>query len=168
VRVAEGARKEGRFSYLSGKRKVPVDVPEPPELTHWLDRLPRASRSLTIAYNEEGLPYSDDGFALVLRKLVAKLAKAGKVNPRLDVHGLRHTRGVEYALAGLTDAEGAAALGHRSPHSFAPYRRQADRIRLSDNGAAKLAKLHERAGNGPVQNTVQNSCKTPGKIGGAE
>jgi len=58
-----------------------------------------------------------------------------------DLHGLRHTRGVELALAGCTDAEGAAMMGHASPVSFRQYRRQADRIRLAEAGHAKVIEL---------------------------
>lgn len=54
-------------------------------------------------------------------------------------------------------------LGHGSPHSFAPYRRQAERTRLSDNGAAKLAILRERMPNTDLQNGLQKSCKTEGR-----
>ena len=64
---------------------------------------------------------------------------AGKVDTAAyDLHDLRHTRGVDLALAGVTDAEGAAMMGHASPSSFAQYRRQADRRRLPDAGAAKV------------------------------
>jgi hypothetical protein len=148
VCLTGAARRQGRFAYVSQKRKVPVDIPEPPELTAYLDRLAGSARAVTLAYNKEGLPYTGNGFYQAVRDLVARLAGQGLVSdPSLDVHGLRHTRGVELAIAGLSDAEGAAMLGHRSPHSFAPYRRQADRVRLSDNAAAKLAQRRERLTN---------------------
>ncbi|WP_331086176.1 hypothetical protein [Phenylobacterium sp.] len=85
--------------------------------------------------------------------------RTGKLDSdRYDLHGLRHTRGVELALAGCSDAEGAAMMGHRSPSSFVQYRRQADRIRLSDAAAARVARLREQAGNA--------ACKTEWKESG--
>ena len=71
---------------------------------------------------------------------------------------------VEAALAGCTDAEGAALMGHGSPHSFATYRRQAPRIRLSEGAAAKIAALRERTKNADVKNDLENGCKTEGPI----
>lgn len=161
VKVTAANRRQGQFVYLAGKRKVPVDVPEPPELTAALERLPRSPKTLTLAYNEEGLPYTGNGFYQVVTDLVTRLHAKGKISTAgLDVHGLRHTRGVELALAGLTDAEGAAMLGHRSPHSFATYRRQADRIRLARNGADKLARLQEHRVNAELDNRVDKTCIT--------
>lgn len=159
VKLTKAARKGGNFTFLSGKRRVLVNMPEDPALTAVLDGTP--ANGLLLVYNLSGLAYSADGFALELRKLVRALHKAEKINsPDYDVHGLRHTFGVEAALAGCTDAEGAALLGHASPSSFATYRRQADRIRLSNNAAEKIAALREQAPNGGLQNQLQKICKT--------
>lgn len=166
VGLTIAARRNGRFAFLSGKRKVPVDMPEDAALTRWLDATPK--NGLIIAYNLDGRAYTQDGFALELRKLVTRLYKAGRLDSAdYGVHGLRHTFGVEAALSGVTDAEGAALMGHRSAHSFAQYRRQADRIRLSDNAAGKIRQLRERAQNADVQNELPNSCKTdPASVAG--
>lgn len=72
-------------------------------------------------------------------------------------HGLRHTYGVEAAVAACSDAHGAALPGH-GPESFARYRRQAARLTLSDDGAELIAALRERrAGTSPEQE-VSNDC----------
>ena len=165
VCIPRTARQDGRFQYLSGKRKIRVDVPEDPELSRWLARTPdmpptdpRRGRKVrpdaapvaptTLVYNVAGRPYSEDGVGLEVGKLVAALHRAGRLDSdRYDLHGLRHTRGVELAQAGCSDAEGAAMMGHASPSCFAQYRRQADRIRLSDAAAAQIASLREQAGN---------------------
>lgn len=162
VAIGRGARHGGRFAFLSGKKRVPVDIREDPELTAWLARIPdvptpgkRAGRKtaqgamnlrpFTLCFNVMGAPYSEDGFAQELAKIVTGLHKEGAIaGDAYDAHGLRHTRGVELALGGCTDAEGAAQLGHASPASFAQYRRQADRIRLADNAADKVAELRRR------------------------
>lgn len=157
VKLSRAARSDGRFRFVSGKRKVPVDVAEDPELTAMLARTPdtqplsawQATRkaavrrtvteSLTLVFNRQGRPYSEDGIALELRKLVERLAKAEAIDSAAyDFHGLRHARGVDLALSGVTDAEGAAMMGHSSAASFAQYRRQADRKRLADSGSQKV------------------------------
>lgn len=163
TRIARSSRTEGRFAFLSGKRRVPVDIREEPELTRWLTETPdtqplsnwqatrRAAKRrtlttpTTLVYNRQGRPYTADGLASELGKLIRELHKNGRIDSdRYDFHGLRHTRGVELALAGATDAEGASQLGQASPASFAQYRRQADRIRMSDNAAEKVAQLRLR------------------------
>lgn len=158
VRLTLGARRGGRFAFVTGKRKVPVDRAEDPALTAVIAATP--SNHLILAPNLEGLAYTADGFAQELKKLIVALHEDGKIDSdEYDVHGLRHTFGVDLALSGCTDAEGAAAMGHSSPASFATYRRQADRIRLADNATAKIAALREREANGAVQNRLQNLCK---------
>lgn len=158
VRLTLAARRGGRFAFVTGKRKVPVDRAEDPALAAVFAATPH--NHMILAANLEGLAYSPDGFAQELKKLILMLHKAGKIDSdEYDVHGLRHTFGVELALSGCTDAEGAASMGHSSPASFATYRRQADRIRLADNATAKIAALREREANGPVQNRLQNLCK---------
>lgn len=159
VRLTKAARRGGRFAYMTGKRRIAVDMPEDPALTAALGAI--KVDGLLLAPNLAGLAYSADGFALELRKLVRKLATAGEIpSPDYDVHGLRHTFGVEAALAGCTDAQGAALLGHGSPNSFATYRRQADRIRLSSDAAAKIATLREQGANADLENRLENICKT--------
>lgn len=160
TKFTKAVRRSGRFAFLSGKKRVPVDLEEDIALTTVLDGTP--SRGLYLVYNLEGLPYTPNGLYEAISDLVARLAKAKKIDSnRYSLHGLRHTFGVEAALAGCTDAEGAARMGHGSPHSFATYRRQADRIRLSKNAEAKIRAMREQAPNGGVQNALQNVCKTP-------
>lgn len=57
---------------------------------------------------------------------------------------MRHIRGLELALAGRTDAESETMMGRHNAASLAQYRRQADRIRLADNGSDKVVKLRSR------------------------
>lgn len=151
---------------------------EDPELGRWLARTPDAPpaeprqgrkvkadavpvATTTLVYNVAGRPYTEDGLALELRKLVARLHEAGDIDSdRYDLHGLRHTRGVELALAGCSDAEGAAMMGHGGASSFMQYRRQADRVRLSDVASARVAKLRERTENEECKTRRQKSAKT--------
>lgn len=175
TRLTRAARKRDprtgarRFAFLSGKRRVAVDMPEDPQLTAVLDRLKH--NHLILAPNLAGEAYTADGFALELGKLIETLfalrdhddpkERARSIDSdQYGVHGLRHTFGVEAALAGCTDAQGAALMGHASPASFATYRRQADRIRLADDAAEKIAALRERTPNAKVENVLENFCKT--------
>ncbi|MDO1560375.1 site-specific integrase [Brevundimonas sp. 2R-24] len=163
ARIPRTARQNGRFSFLSGKRKVPVDIAEDPRLSAILDATPATqplsewqrtrtaakrrteTTAITLAFNMDGRPYTADGLSQELEKLIQALRKAEKIDGAdYGFHGLRHTRGVELALAGCTDAEGAAQLGHRSPNSFARYRRMADRVRLGEAASEKVARLQER------------------------
>lgn len=108
-----------------------------------------ATAPTTLVYSLSGRPYTEDGLALELRKLVAALHRAGRIDSeRYDLHGLRHTRGVQLALAGCSDAEGAAMMGHGSALSFVQYRRQADRVWLADFAAARVSRLREQTGDG--------------------
>jgi integrase len=183
VKIGRGAIQGGRVRFKSGKRKVPVDIREDPHLTSWLERIPAAQPQeprrgrkvagetpapMTLVFNLANRPYTEDGLGQELADVVVALHGAGKIDSdAYGLHGLRHTRGVELALAGCTDAQGAAMMGHASASSFAQYRRQADRIMMSDDGADKVIRLRERTPNGNVQNELQNSCKTdPASVAG--
>ena len=181
VAIPRSARQNGRFQYLSGKRRVRVDIPEDSALASWLDATPdappdtpRQGRKVkagetpvvttTLVYNVAGRPYTEDGLGQELAKLVTALKASGKLDSDAhDLHGLRHTRGVELALAGCSDAEGAAMMGHQSASSFAQYRRQADRIRLSDAAAARLTKLREQVSNEKCKTDCQEGAKSPSR-----
>ncbi|ACG78598.1 phage integrase [Phenylobacterium zucineum HLK1] len=179
VAIPRTARQNGRFRFMSGKRRVRVDVAEDPQLTRWLERTPDApeqrprrgrkvppgaepAATTTIVYNVAGRPYTEDGLALELRKLLARLHAQGRIDSdRYDLHGLRHTCGVELALAGCSDAEGAAMMGHGSPSSFVQYRRQADRVRLADAAATRVAALREQRSNKKCNGECNKSATRP-------
>src|SRR5918992_505341 len=161
VKMTRRVRKNGRISWLSGKRRVPVDIAEDAALTAVLASTPDHPRSVLLAYNVAGLAYTEDGLGQEIGKIITDLFTEGEIDTDdYNLHGLRHTFGVEAALSGCTDAEGAARMGHRSPNSFARYRRQADRIRLSEHADAKVQALREGDGGGGVQNELQKICQT--------
>jgi integrase len=177
VRIARTARQDGRIGWLSGKRKVPVSMPEDPLLTARLEATP-AQQPLskwqrhvqrktgvvrlppaTLIFNSRNRPYTEDGLGQELAKIVSDLHTAGRLETdRYDLHGLRHTFGVEAALAGCSDAQGGTLMGHGSPNSFATYRRQAARLQLSDDGAALVAALRERTIGTATERDVSNDC----------
>lgn len=166
IAIAKAARHGGRLRFLSGKRRVLVDMREDPRLTAWLETTPAAQPftrdqrqrrarkgvvalpATTLVYNREGQRYTASGFGQALATIVAACHAAGEIDAdHYDAHGLRHSFGVELALAGCSDAEGAAMMGHHSPNSFAQYRRQADRIRLADASSRRLERALEQAKN---------------------
>jgi len=96
------------------------------------------NRALTIAYNRRGQPWLERQLNQALDRLIDSLAEAGKVRPNLTLHGLRHSRGVELALAGASDSEIMSQLEHADSRTAQIYRRQAERRQLADSGQAKI------------------------------
>jgi integrase len=183
VRLTPAHRVDGRVRFRSGKRHVPVDNQERTELTLWLDDTPATQplskwqagqdrrrgvvrmAARTLVYNKSGDPYTEDGLGQELAKVIARLHAARKIDSdAYDLHGLRHTMGVELCLRGATDAQIAAYLGHSSPHSAAKYRRQADRVRLSDIAAKLLEEAVGTVGEPPAYNQVDNGVQLPATI----
>lgn len=125
-----------RLYHITEKRAVLADKPEDARLTALLARTP--NRATTLAYNARALPWKERQLNQAMDRLIDKLAKEGKVRPNLDIHGLRHARGVELAMAGASDAEIMSDLGHATDRAAKIYRRQADRARLADQAQAKI------------------------------
>ena len=125
-----------RLYWLTEKRRVICDKPEDPRLTEFLTSTP--NRALTIAYNSRDEPWKGRQLNQAIDRLIDALAVEGNVRPNLTIHGLRHTRGVELALAGASDSEIMSQLEHRSSRSAQIYRRQAERRRLADSAQVKV------------------------------
>ncbi len=180
--VEEGSNSAMTISWITGKRRIQVSQREAPELTTWLASIPDEQpvgrwqakqqrkngvfrlKPATLVFNTRNVAFSDNGLGQALASLVCDLHAAGKIDsPDYDLHGLRHTIGVELCLAGATDAQGAAWLGHSSPHSFSTYRRQASRMLLTKTAGHLLSELRKDAGGTQaeqkVQNTVQKTAK---------
>lgn len=178
VKIAKSARQAGQIRFLSSKKKIPVDMPEDPLLTAWLTETPAAQPKsawqahverktgvvkippTTLVYNTRNLRFTESGLGQALADLVGRLHQDGRIESGdYDFHGLRHTRGVEAALAGCTDAQGAALMGHSSPSSFAQYRRQADRLRMSRDGQALILAMRTRDAGREWKKECQESGK---------
>ncbi|WP_233206590.1 tyrosine-type recombinase/integrase [Caulobacter sp. FWC2] len=129
-------REEARLYWLTEKRRVVCDKPEDPRLTALLDSTP--NQALTIAYNARKAAFNERALNQAIDRLIDALATTGKIRPNLTLHGLRHTRGVELATAGASDAEIMSQLEHTSTRAAEIYRRQADRRGLANSGQAKI------------------------------
>jgi len=125
-----------RLYWLTEKRRVLCDKPEDARLTALLDATP--DRAATLAYNLRGDRFQERALNQAIDRLIERLAKDGKVRPNLTLHGLRHTRGVELAIAGASDSEIMSQLEHTSTRAAEIYRRQANRRNLADSAQGKV------------------------------
>ncbi len=125
-----------RIKYVTEKRKVICDRREDPRLTSLIDSTP--AKAITIAYNAFGQRWQERSLSQAMDRLIEKLAAAGDARPELTIHGLRHSRGVELARSGASDAEIMAQLDHATARAAAIYRRQVDREKLADTSQDRL------------------------------
>ncbi|MDU0343941.1 tyrosine-type recombinase/integrase [Bosea rubneri] len=125
-----------RLSWITEKRRVARDKPEDSRLTQLLDRTP--NRATTIAYNADAGVWKERQLSQAVERLVERLAKKSIMRSGLTLHGLRHARGVELAMAGASDAEIMAQIEHAKDKAAKIYRRQAERRGLADNGQSKI------------------------------
>lgn len=149
-----------RLYWITEKRLVLCDKREDPRLTALIKRTD--TRALTIAYNAQGQPWKERQLNQAVDRLLTALAKAGKARQAvtdkgevycpLTIHGLRHARGVELAIAGASDAEIMSQLEHSTDRQAKIYRRQADRRQLADAGQKRIdnvVKLRAGRARGP-------------------
>jgi hypothetical protein len=147
--VDEDNGQHRRLYWITEKRRVLCDKREDPRLTALLGRTANSPSATTIAYNADGYPWKPRQLSQAMDRLLAHLAKAGQVRAATDektgeiycpltLHGLRHARGVEIAMAGGSDAEIMAQLEHASDRQAKDYRRQASRRRLADSGQDRV------------------------------
>lgn len=132
-----------RLYWLTEKRHVLCDKPEDSRLTALLARTPNLA--LTIAYNRRGAPWKERQLNQAVDRLIDSLAALGKVRPNLTLHGLRHTRGVELAMAGASDSEIMSQLEHKTARAAQIYRRQAERRGLADSAQEKVDRARKRS-----------------------
>jgi hypothetical protein len=130
-----------RLVWITQKRKVLADKREDPRLTALIGATP--NRALTIAYNDRSEPWKARALNQAIERLVTALAKRGEARDVLTIHGLRHARGVELALAGASDAEIMSQLEHATDRAAKIYRRQADRRKLADAGQDRVDSVVE-------------------------
>ncbi|WP_197071038.1 site-specific integrase [Brevundimonas sp. KM4] len=141
-----------RLHWITEKKKVACDKREDPRLTALLDRTPDAAA--TIAYNADGHPFKERQLNQAINRLLLRLGTTGQVRTvtdssgklacPLDIHGLRHARGTEIALAGGSDAEIMTQLEHATDRAAKIYRRQADRRRMADAAQDRIDEAIER------------------------
>ncbi|WP_295226963.1 tyrosine-type recombinase/integrase [uncultured Brevundimonas sp.] len=132
-------RQHQRLYWVTEKRKVLADKPEDPRLTAILTSTPNVA--LTVAYNQRGGAWKPRQLNQAIDRLIEKLTETNRVRPNLTIHGLRHARGVELALAGASDAEIMSQLEHATDRAAKIYRRQAERRKLADAAQSKIDRV---------------------------
>lgn len=132
IATLPGGDQQRRIRYKSAKGEVWADIPEDSRLTRLLEDTHAGPHHL--AYSRSNDPWKPRRLNYMLGRVLEELATSGLVRPKLTLHGLRHARGVELALAGASDAELMAQLAHADEQSAKVYRRQAARGRLADHG----------------------------------
>jgi hypothetical protein len=136
VAIDRNGNSERRIYWITEKRKVLADKREDPRLSRLLAET--SNKSTIIAYNADGQPWKPRQLNQAIERLVEALVKVGKARPVLTIHGLRHARGVELALAGASDAEIMSQLEHATDRAAKIYRRQADRRKLADSAQDRI------------------------------
>lgn len=131
-----------RLYWTTPKRGVLCDKPEDGRLTDLLNRTP--DRASTIAYNARGQPWKERAFNQAVDRLLEKLDEEGKARNFLDIHGLRHARGMELAHGGASEFQIMAQLEHLTPFTARIYIRQASRAKGADDGQARVDDLIRR------------------------
>lgn len=120
-----------RLFWTTPKRGVQCDKPEDERLAALIERTP--NRALSIAYNKYGQPWKERALNQAFDRLVARMVLAGRGRADLDIHGLRHARGMELAHAGASEFQIMAQLEHATPYTARIYIRQANRAKGADD-----------------------------------
>lgn len=135
--------KDGAISTVTNKAGVPIWWPCPSKLTAILKDAIRGD-ALQIALTSRRTPWTESGFQSSWRKFRLELEKQGKVQPKLTIHGLRHTVGTLLREEGFDYRSIADALGQNDTKMAEHYSKGADLKKKMVGVGAAL----ERAQNG--------------------
>lgn len=131
-----------RLFWTTPKRGVQCDKPEDKRLIDLIERTP--NQALTIAYNKYGQPWKERSLNQAFDRVVERMILAGRGRPDLDIHGLRHARGMELAHAGASEFQIMAQLEHSTPYTARIYIRQANRSTGADDAQTKIDTMVKR------------------------
>lgn len=134
IRLGPQHLKEGRLAFTQRKTGASVNIPVKRELAAAIDAAP--SGHLSFLVTEFGKPFSDAGFGNWFRSACDEAGLIGRT-----AHGLRKTAAIRMAEAGATNAEIKAWTGHKTDSEVARYIKAANKARLADAAAAKMANL---------------------------
>ena len=132
VYVRRKTRKRGRVNS--------VEAPEP--LLALLEEFPPDPAARTLVTNRRGNPYTEDTLKMMVRRLATDLAKAGKVKPWLNIHGLRHSLGSELYNLDVEKEARKRMLAHETDRASAIYERGGDGARQADKAVRALNRKH--------------------------
>jgi len=133
LRVSWDAVSGDRITFVTQKTGTPVDVQVTPTLARILKSTPRSKSAgvQNIVISDEGRPYSENGLASSLKKLLLRVTAERGIKTRgLALHGLRHTVGSKLAEGGANERTIQAVLGHTTGEMARKYTRTAERKTL--------------------------------------
>lgn len=128
----------GQLVYQRRKTGIVVRMPVDPRLAAILADTPK--RSPIVVIGQRGRPFTPDGFRTMFFRLVAELETAGKVDPGLTFHGLRHTLGKKIIDKRGDTRDVQSMLGHASEQSARHYSDEADRARRTSATVRRLSR----------------------------
>jgi integrase len=123
--LTKSAIRNGRIWRRTGKTGQEVSIPIHPDLSKLLAEA-STQDAVTIAATTNGTPWSISGFNSTFIKARAKLEKAGRVEPGLTFHGLRHTCGTLLVEAGFDIDSVRRWLGQKTLAMAIHYSETAD------------------------------------------
>lgn len=109
----------------------------------------------TLMVSSRGRPWTENGFRASFFKLIGKLTKAGKVQPGLTFHGLRHTVGKMIIEAGGSKTDVAMMIGDRSEAMAHLYSQEHDKTQRVAATVRRLERSERRK--------LENSADKRGK-----
>jgi integrase len=141
VRVTWRSYNGMEFEARQMKTGEPIWVKAHFHLREILDAAPRTSVNIVVGIH--GRPMSANSLASRFFEFISRLQSAGKIEPGLSFHGLRHTCGTRLAEAGCDAATIAAVLGQLTTKMGEHYSRTARRHHLA-TAAIERIEEHDR------------------------
>lgn len=126
------------------KRARVNSVEAPAPLLALLDEFPPDPAARTLVTNRRGKPYTEDTLKMMVRRLATDLARAGKVKPGLNIHGLRHSLGSELYDLDVEKEARKRMLAHESDRAVGVYERGGDGGRQADKAVRALNRKHRQ------------------------
>lgn len=142
VKFPRSAYDGSAIDFARRKTGTPVWMPVHRRLRAILDAAPTSSPLMVTG--RRGAGYPEDGFSSSFRKLVKKLETAGKVEPGLTLHGLRHTVGKLIIEVGGSTKDVQTILGHQTAEMSEEYSRDYDRQERARKTIGALEKNERR------------------------
>lgn len=155
VRVTWKSYDGCEFETRQLKTGNPIWIPAHYRLRAILDAARRIGPQIVVGVR--GRPMSANSFGSRFFEFIARLREAGKVEPGLSFHGLRHTLGTRLAEAGCDPATIAAVLGQKTTKMAEHYSRTARRHHLA---TAAIERIEEHDLNKVGKHDGKLSSKT--------
>ena len=132
--------REGKLSMSRQKTGVSFTIPLLPALVAELALLPK-SEQLTFLLTESGRPFKN---AHSFGAMFKRWCKGAGLPNNCTTHGLRKASAIRHALNGATAPELMASHGWKTIGEAQRYIEEANKIRLSDNAAAKMTRCERK------------------------